>query len=316
MSIYINESEALKALTMSEAVALAEEAFLLFSKGEAYNTPRTRVRIRKGALHILPAALPTKDVMGYKAYTSFREGIISRFYLHSASNGELLAVLDSGEIGRMRTGAASGAASKYLSDTSSKHMTLFGAGYQAEAQLEAVLAVRKITDVDVINLTPEKGEKFAAEMSAKYGINVKRALDARESVSKADIISTVTWSTSPVINKDWALKPGVHINACGSNALIRAEVPEQLVERSLVVVDDKEVARLECGDIVPSLEKGRLHFNNIAELGDIISGRFPLPDYSVTTLFESQGMGLLDLICAEHIYRKAISEGFGTKLRL
>ena len=314
-AIYISEDIVTKFLSMSVTLKLVEEAFRLFARGEAFNTVRTRARIRKGALHLLPAAMPSKKVMGYKAYTSFKEGTVFRFYLHSADDGRLLAVIDAGEIGRLRTGAASGVATKYLARADAARCAIFGAGYQAESQLEAIHAVRPLSRIDVVNLTPEKGKAFAEEMSKKLNTEVVHVTYPKESVALADIVTTVTWSAKPLIDRSWPLKQGVHINAAGANALIRAEIPEFIVESAFVVVDDKEVTKAECGDILPSLEKGRLHWNSIAELGDIVAGFRTGRDGNETlTLFESQGMGLQDLICAEYVYRKTLEAGLGKEL--
>ena len=109
---------------------------------------------------------------------------------------------------------------------------------------------------------------------------------------------------------------GVHINAAGSNALIRAEIPEKTLEAAEVLaVDNKDVAAIECGDILPSLEKGRLHWNGICELGEITCGyrKGRLSENGIT-VFQSQGMGLQDIMCAEFIYRKAVAENLGTTL--
>ncbi|MDR0454937.1 MAG: ornithine cyclodeaminase family protein [Deferribacteraceae bacterium] len=314
-AIYISEDIVKKFLDMPKTLELTEEMFTLFAQGKAFNTVRTRARIRKGALHILPAALPTKKVMGYKAYTSFKEGAVFRFYLYNAENGALLAVIDAEEIGRLRTGAASGIAAKYLARANSVRCVIFGAGYQAESQLEAIHAVRPLSRADVVNLDPEKGIAFAENMSKKLKTEVTHTTNPKESVLSADIIATATWSVKPVIDKSWSFKPGVHINAAGANALIRAEIPESVVESAFVVVDDKEVAKTECGDILPSLEKGRLHWNSVAELGDIVAGfRRGRTDNEMITLFESQGMGLQDLICAEYVYAKTLEAGLGAEM--
>lgn len=312
MAIFIDETTVSKILGIAKTVELIEEAFLLFGKGEAYNTPRVRARVKKGALHILPAAMPSKGVFGYKAYTSFRNNIKFRYYLHSSETGELLAVLDADLIGRLRTGAASGIATKYMSDKNSSRLVIFGAGAQARSQIDAVMLVRPIDHISVSSRTPASAEKLASELT---GVSVCIASDAAIAVKDADIITTITSSSVPVLLSDWELKKGVHINACGSNALIRAEIDEKIVGKAFIAVDDKEVAKLEAGDLLPLLEKGRLHWNAVSELGDIVAGNkvFNREDYDIT-LFESQGMGLQDLICAEYVYRITMEQGTGIEL--
>ena len=142
------------------------------------------------------------------------------------------------------------------------------------------------------------------------------APNIEEDLPKADIIITITTSVKPLFEHTMLNPNGVHINGAGSNALIRAEVPEKTIEAAEVLaVDSKDVAAIECGDILPSLEKGRLHWNEIVELGEITAGfRKGRITENGITIFQSQGMGLQDIMCAEFIYRKAVAENLGKML--
>lgn len=316
-AIYIDETLAASLINMNDALSLTEEAFKTFAEGKSFNMPRQRMRIRKGALHMLPAAIPYKNVLGYKAYTSFRSGLIFRTHLYDGETGTPLAIVDSNEIGRLRTGAASGVASKYLAKENSETVFIFGGGFQAEAQLEAVcLSVKTIKKVFVSTKTKESATAFAAKMSKQLGITVTPTENVANDLPKSDIIITVTTAAKPLFEHAMLNPKGVHINAAGSNALIRAEIPEKTIESAkYLVVDDKNVAQIECGDILPSLEKGRLHWNEIIELGDVIAGfRKGREENESLSIFESQGMGLQDIICAEFIYKKAIEKNLGKPL--
>ncbi len=315
-AIYINEQTASSLLTMDDALKLVEESFTTYAQGKSFNMTRQRMRIRKGALHMLPGAVPYKNVIGYKAYTSFRAGLIFKVHLYDAENGNPLAIIDANEIGRLRTGAASGVASQYMAKENSQTAFIFGGGFQAEAQLEAVSKTTNIKKAYVFTRTYENAQNFALKMSKSLGIEVIPTQNIAEDLVKSDIIITITTSTKPLFDHTMLNPNGVHINGAGSNALIRAEVPEKTIEAAEVLaVDNKEVAAIECGDILPSLEKGRLHWNNILELGEITAGyrKGRLTDNGIT-IFQSQGMGLQDIICAEYIYRKAISQNLGVEL--
>lgn len=316
-AIYIDETLASSLINMNDALALTEEAFKTFAEGKSFNMPRQRMRIRKGALHMLPAAIPYKNVLGYKAYTSFRSGLIFRTHLYDGDTGAPLAIVDSNEIGRLRTGAASGVASKYLAKENSETVFIFGGGFQAEAQLEAVYSsVKTIKKVFVSTKTKESATAFSEKMSKQLGITVMPAENVANDLPKSDIIITVTTAAKPLFEHTMLNPKGVHINAAGSNALIRAEIPEKTIESAkYLVVDDKNVAQIECGDILPSLEKGRLHWNEIIELGDVIAGfRKGREENESLSIFESQGMGLQDITCAEFIYKKAIEKNLGKPL--
>lgn len=315
-AVYINEETASSILNMDKAIELTEEAFKSYAEGKAFSMVRQRMRIRKGALHMLPGAVPYKNVIGYKAYTSFRSGLIFKVHLYDAETGAPLAIIDANEIGRLRTGAATGIATKYMAKKDSKTAFVFGGGYQAEAQLEAVVKSSGINKAYVSTRSEESALKFAEKMSKMLNINVEPTKNIESDLKNSDIIITITTSVKPLFDNNWLSENGVHINAAGSNALIRAEIPEKTIENAEVLaVDSKEVAAVECGDILPSLEKGRVHWNEISELGDIVAGyRKGRITENGITIFESHGMGLQDIMCAEYIYRTAISNKLGIEL--
>lgn len=315
-AIYIDEATASKILNMDNALNLVEESFTTYARGESFNMTRKRMRIRKGALHMLPGAVPYKNVIGFKAYTSFRAGLIFKVHLYDAENGNPLAIVDANEIGRLRTGAATGIATKYMAKKESNTAFIFGGGFQAEAQLEAVYKTSNIKKAFVTTRKIENAQAFADKMSKSLGIEIIPTQNIKNDLPQADIIITITTAVKPLFEHTMLNPNGVHINGAGSNALIRAEVPEKTIEAAEVLaVDSKDVAAIECGDILPSLEKGRLHWNEIVELGEITAGFRPgrVTENGIT-IFQSQGMGLQDIMCAEYIYRKAVAENLGKEL--
>lgn len=315
-AIYINEDTTKSLINMDDALNLVEESFKSYSEGKSFNMTRQRMRIRKGALHILPAAIPYKNVIGFKAYTSFRAGLIFKIHLYDAENGTPLAIIDANEIGRLRTGASSGIASKYMSKKNTNTAFIFGGGFQAEAQLEAVHKTTPLKKVYVTTRKIENANSFADKMSKLLNIEIIPTLNVEENLPQADTIITITTSTKPLFDNNMINNNGVHVNAAGSNALIRAEINEKILESAEVLaVDNKDVAEIECGDILPLLEKGRLHWNNICELGDIICGykKGRISENGIT-VFQSQGMGLQDIMCAELVYRKAVANNLGQNL--
>ncbi len=315
-AIYIDEATASKILNMDNALNLVEESFTTYAQGKSFNMTRQRMRIRKGALHMLPGAVPYKNVIGFKAYTSFRAGLIFKVHLYDAENGNPLAIVDANEIGRLRTGAATGIATKYMAKKESNTAFIFGGGFQAEAQLEAVYKTSNIKKAFVTTRKIENAQAFADKMSKSLGIEIIPTQNIENDLPQADIIITITTAVKPLFEHTMLNPNGVHINGAGSNALIRAEVPEKTIEAAEVLaVDSKDVAAIECGDILPSLEKGRLHWNEIVELGEITAGFRPgrVTENGIT-IFQSQGMGLQDIMCAEYIYRKAVAENLGKEL--
>jgi ornithine cyclodeaminase/alanine dehydrogenase-like protein (mu-crystallin family) len=302
---------------MEMAIAAVEDALTQQGLGTAINNPRTRVRLPTGQLHMMGAALPTRGVLGYKAYTAFKGTARFHVMLYSAETGELLAMLQADRLGQMRTGAASGVATKYLARADARTVGIFGTGWQARSQLEAVCAVRPIQSVKAYGRDATRRQTFCREMSVQLKIPVEPAATAEAAVNGKDVVITATNARDPLFDGHW-LEPGAHVNAIGSNALIRREVDDTTVRRSaLIVVDSKEQARLECGDLLGPLERGLIHWEQMRELGDVVAGFLPgRRQASDITLFESHGLAIWDLAAGMAVYDAAKAKGIGRDIAL
>jgi ornithine cyclodeaminase len=317
MALFLREADVEQLLTMQKTLELVERVHREYSTGQAIDVPRERSRLPKAALHILQGAVPSAGIFGYKAYTSSREGIRFLVYGFSAERGNLDVVVEANHLGMMRTGAAGGVAAKWLAREDARVVGLFGSGWQAQGQLEALAAVRKLERVKVFSRNEEKRAKFCERMSAKLGVAVVPAASAEDAVRGSDIVVTITTSATPVFNGEW-LEEGTHVNAAGSNSLLRQEIDETTVRKAaVVVVDSRPTAQKEAGDLLPALEKGRLHVGGLTELGEVIAGtRAGRTSSKQTTLFESQGMAIQDLVIAAELARIARERGIGEELPL
>ena len=317
MAILLRESDIERLLTMPRTIELVEKVHREYSTGNAIDVPRERSRLPKAALHILQGAVPASNVFGYKAYTSSREGVRFLVYAFDAQNGRLDAVIEANRMGMMRTGAAGGVAAKWLARPDANVVGLFGSGWQAEGQIEALAQVRKLQRVKVYSRTAEKVAKFCEKMSKKLSLEIVPAKSAEDAVRGSDIVVTITTSATPVFDGQW-LEPGTHVNAAGSNSLLRREIDETTVlKASPVVVDSRPAAMKEAGDLLPALEKGRLHSGMLTEIGEVIAGIRPGRTGSEqVTLFESQGMAIQDLAIAAEMAKLARAQGVGEELQL
>ncbi len=315
MSLFLSEADVRQLLTMPLAVAAVEEAHCLLAQAQAVDVPRQRTRLPQIALHILQGALPGLDAIGYKAYTSNRSGVRFLVHVFSAASGCLRVVVEADRLGMMRTAAASAVATRYLARPEAEVLGVFGAGWQAEGHVEALAAVRPLRRVKVFSRNAEKRAAFCARMSERLNIAVEPAASAEETVRDSDIVSTITTATNPVFDAAW-LSPGTHINAAGSNSLIRREVGEDVLKASrLIVVDSVDTALKEAGDLLPALEKGRLSERQLVELGEVIIGKHPgRRTAEEITLFESQGMAIQDLAVAVRLEALARERGLGLAL--
>jgi alanine dehydrogenase len=317
MALLLREADVERLLTMPLALELVERVHREYSTGQAIDVPRERTRLPKAALHILQGAVPSAGIFGYKAYTSSREGIRFLVYGFSAERGNLDVVVEANYLGMMRTGAAGGVAAKWLARPDAKVAAIFGSGWQAQSQLEALAAVRKLERVKVWSRNAEKLAKFCETMRAKLALDVVPAASPDDAVRGSDVVVTITTSATPVFPGE-SLGKGVHVNAAGSNSLLRQEIDEATLRKcDVVVVDSRPTALKEAGDLLPALEKGRLHGGGLIELGEVIAGPRPgRTSAEQTTLFESQGMAIQDLILASELLRLARAQGIGEELDL
>lgn len=315
MALFLSENDVKKLLTVEMAMEAVASAHRDLSLGQAQDTPRARSRLPQTVLHILQGALPAQGVLGYKAYTSNRSG--NRFLVHvfDAASGQLRGVVEADYLGMIRTGAASGVAAKALARLDSRVAGVFGAGWQAEGHVRAICAALPLEQVKVFARKQDKLPAFCERMSQLTGVSVVPAASAEETVRGSDLIGTVTTAASPLFDAEW-LSPGVHINAAGSNALIRQELSEATLKRcDLICVDSVPSALAEAGDLVPLLEKGRLHARQLLELGDVLTGKhIGRSSDEQITVFESQGMAIQDLAVAVRLLAAAEASGLGVAL--
>ena len=315
MALYLNEDDVRQLLTMPLTLEAVEEAHKELSLARAIDIPRQRTRLPQTALHILQGALPGRDAIGYKAYTSNRTGVRFLVHVFSAASGALRVVLAADTLGMMRTGAASGVATRWLARPDAEVLGVFGAGWQAEGNIEAVAAVRKLRKVKVFARNAERLAAFCTRMSDRLELDVVQAASPEDTVRGSDIVSTVTTASSPLFDAAW-LSPGTHINAAGSNSVIRREVGEDVLKACRpIVVDSVDTALKEAGDLLPLFEKGRLSERQLVELGDVILGRHPgRAKPEDITLFESQGMAIQDISVAVRLEALAREQGLGVEL--
>ena len=317
MALFLTENDVKQVLTATMALEAVESAHRDLALGQAQDTPRARTRLPQTVLHILQGALPAQGVLGYKAYTSNRSG--NRFLVHlfDAATGGLLAIIEADYMGMIRTGAASGVAARWLARPDAKVAGVFGAGWQAEGHVRAICAALPLAQVKVFSRRADRLAAFCLRLSEQTGVAVVPAASAEETVRGSDLVGTVTTAAQPLFDADW-LEPGAHVNAAGSNALIRQELSEAALRRaSLIAVDAVPTALAEAGDLLPLLEKGRLHSRQLVELGDVIVGRHAgRTSAEQITVFESQGMAIQDLAVGLRVLAAARDRGLGTELPL
>lgn len=308
----ISEDEIRAFVPMTEAIRLMREAFVAMSCQDTVVPLRSVIDIPKYEARALfmPVYLPRSEVFGIKIVSVFPNNskynfanIHGKFMLFDAQNGLPLALMDAEYLTALRTGAAAGLATDLLAKPESKALAIFGTGTQAFPQVQAVCAVRPIEKVLVFGTSVEKSKRFAEKIKNKLGVECNTA--QTEDLLGADIICTATNAKTPVFQAQH-VKPGCHINAIGSFKPDMQEIPAEIVQQAKIVVDQRQAALVEAGDIIIPMQKGLITENQIyAELGEIADDRIlGRTTEDGITLFKSVGNAVQDLVIAHYIFEK------------
>ncbi len=320
MALVLKEADVAQLLTMPDAVAALDTVFRqqhpTTGEQQALNRPRNRLQPPGAILHFMAAAAPGLGVYGFKAYTVARPGV-ARFVvmLFSTEDGRLLAMIEADTLGQIRTGAASGLATRSMARQDAAVVGIVGSGWQARSQVQAVCTVRQVREIRAAGRDPERLRRFCEEMSAAVGVPVTPVESAEAAVRDADIVVTATTAKEPIVLGDW-LKPGTHLNVMGSNWANRREVDEHVIKRSdLIVIDSKEQGMLEAGDLLVPIQQGMLSWDRVHELHEVVSGALPgRQGPEEITLFKSLGLALEDIAVAARVYALARERGIGEEL--
>lgn len=317
MARLLTEADVRRILTMPMALEGVETALRRMGQGQAILHPRIRLLMpARSYMHYMAAADLEAGYCGLKIYTSVKGGSL-RFVvpLFKAESGKLVALLEADYLGQMRTGAATGVATRLMARQEARTCGLLGSGLQARTQLEAVAAVRKLEEARVYSRNAERCEAFCREMSLRLGFKVVPVVSAEAAVREMDIVVTATSSSTPVVLGEW-LSPEAHINAIGANFPQKRELDEDAVKRcGIIVADSREQSRLESGDLIAVLGEDANAWAAVRELADVVIGKLAGRTHDrQVTLFKSNGVAIEDVTVAARIYEEAVRQGLGQHL--
>ncbi|MBV9976958.1 MAG: NAD(P)-binding domain-containing protein [Hyphomicrobiales bacterium] len=304
MVLTLSEDDIAKVLKYDELIPAMEKALADFSAGRVLQPVRNMLAIEEGKrfLGIMPAVAELG--MGAKLVCFFPKNAgtsvpthLAMIMLFDTQDGRPLAFLDGRLITEMRTAAVSAAVTKHLAPEKSRVLALMGSGVQAQAHLHALRHVRNFEEVRVWSRTPEHARRFAQLH------RIEATDDPRTAVRDADVVVTATNATQPFLKGEW-LKPGVHINAVGAARPTWRELDDDVM-RNVLVVDSREAALKEAGDVILS------NAPIFAEAGEIIAG-LKSPPRPSTTVFKSLGLAIEDIVAARLVY-DAFPEGPGVR---
>ncbi len=328
--LILSADDVRRAVPMPEAMDAVASAFAQLSNQQAEVPLRPHVAVppSDGLLLVMPAYLAESGALGVKLLTLFLHNperhqlpsINALVILFDTDNGQPLALMDGGWLTALRTGAASGVATRLLARQDAQTLALFGAGGQALPQAWAACVARPIERIWLVNRTPAHAERLAEQLRA-FGspipANVRVASSAAEALGEADVICCATASPTPIFD-DTDLRPGAHINGVGAYRSTMQEVPAATVVRALVFVDQRRAAWAEAGDLVIPHQQGLIAESHIAgELGELVLGRVAgrADDHQIT-FFKSVGNAVQDAAVAQLAFQRARALGLGTEVAL
>jgi alanine dehydrogenase len=316
MPLYITEQEVAELITMEDALKAIDNVFLLAGTGRASVGVRQRPRIERSMIQLMGGAAEGVG-LGLKAYTVTPSGVRFVVLLFDEESGELLASIEADHLGRMRTGAASGVATRYMAPENAKRLGVIGSGWQSVPQIEAVCSVREIEEVRIFSPNRDHREAAADAAAKRVDAVVRATATVEDAVENAEVVVTITTSREPVLSVTH-LRPDCHINAVGSNRIGAAELDESVFSAAKAVAADSiDQAKLEAGDLARAVSAGAMSWDRVVELGSIVAASrtsegWRRPEKGLT-VFESLGVGTEDVALARTVYERAKSSGTGRK---
>src|SRR5262252_6066484 len=290
----LTDPDIARVLTYERLIPAMERALTAFSSGEVVQPVRNLIPIEHGQryLGVMPAVM--SESMGAKLVCFYPKNAaaglpthLATIVLFESATGQPLAFLDGRRITEMRTAAVSAAITRHLAPRDARILALLGSGVQAQAHLDALRHVYRFEEVRVWSRNAAHALQFAARHGA-------RATSAEDAVRGADVIVTATSSQEAVLRGKW-LKPGAHVNAVGACLPTRRELDDDAMRGSIVIVDSREAALRESGDVI--LSQAPI----FAEAGEVFAGTRHVPR-EATTVFKSLGLAVEDVASARLVY--------------
>jgi len=326
MPLLLSKENVIEILEMADCMDVVEKAFAEMASGTAVLPLRTNITPPGGLALYMPAYLKDMGALACKVVTVYKDNpakhslptTIGKVLLQNPETGEVICIMDGGYLTAVRTGAASGVATKYLArDEKGQTAGIFGAGVQARMQLWAVKLSRDIAKAYVYDLSDDAVEKFIGDMSKKLNLEIIKASSPDQILEEADIICTATSSPTPIFDGN-KVKLGTHINGIGSHTPKARELDTAIIKKSKLIADSYDACMKEAGDIMIPIEEGAIDKNHMfAELGEIITGKKPSRENdNEITLFKSNGLAIQDAATAKLVYDKALEAKIGTEVNL
>jgi ornithine cyclodeaminase/alanine dehydrogenase-like protein (mu-crystallin family) len=314
-------------ITMNEAIELMSVAFAELSSGRAQVPLRTAITMERhdGTALYMPSYVSRTDSLVAKVVTIYPRNaerelptVAGLILVNDPVTGQPKALMDAAYVTGLRTGAASGLATRLLARPEARVLAVIGAGRQARFQVEAIRLVRPISQLRLFSRTSDPARRMANDLatSPSDSLEVVLAEDSADAVGPADVVVTATTSAAPVLEGE-RLRPGTHVNAIGSFRLDMRELDDATIMRSRLVVDSRDACIAESGDLAMPVRAGLVNLADIGELGEVVAGLIPARrNPEEITVFKSVGNAVQDAVVAQRVVQRAEELGLGKMISL
>lgn len=321
----LNAADVRRLLPMQKCIEIMESAMRAVSSGATSTPPRTFVPLTNSGDHLglMPGSAAGLPAYGAKLISLHRGNAVRQLpaiqgfvALFDSDTGTPAAIIDGASVTATRTAAASGLATRVLAREDASSHGVLGTGVQAESHVEAIACVREIDLVRVWGRDRKKAQRFAADQSRRFDIDIVAVESVSDAVS-CDIVSSVTGASEPVLEGAW-LSPGAHVNLVGAHTPETREADSEALARSTVYVDLLASARAEGGDILIPIAEGRIRWRDVAgEIGQVLTGAIGgRSNATQITLYKSLGIVAQDLFVANYLLDQATAADAGTVVEL
>ena len=325
MTLILSRTDVLDLLSLPDCIDAVESAFRLHAEGRTLGPGVLSVHASGGGFHIKAAGMiGERSYFAAKTNGNFSDNprqwglptIQGTIVLADAANGTPLAVMDSGSVTALRTGAATAVAAKFLARPDARTATIVGCGVQGEVQLAAITTILPLRRIMLVDIDHARAEELARRVAAKHGVRLEPTKNLRDALRDSDVCVTCTTSRRAFLEAE-DISPGTFIAAVGADNPEKQELEPSLLASATLVVDVLHQCA-EIGELHHALAAGVLTLERVhAELADVVVGRRPArtrPDE--ITIFDSSGTALQDVAAAVAVYEKARAAGRGTAVNL
>jgi alanine dehydrogenase len=325
VTLILSRAEVLDLLSLPECIDAVEQAFRLHAEGRTLGPGVLSVPAAGGGFHIKAAGLMgERSYFAAKTNANFSQNprrwglptIQGMIVLADAANGTPLAVIESGSVTALRTGAATAVAAKFLARPDARTATIVGCGVQGEIQLAAITTVLPLQRVMLFDIDHTRAESLAARAARKNAVRLEAIKDLQAALRGSDVCVTCTTSHRAFIQRDDVV-PGTFIAAVGADNPEKQELDPALLASATLVVDVLQQCA-EIGELHHALAANLLRRDQVhAELAEVVAGRRPgRTREDEITIFDSSGTALQDVAAAVAVYEKARATGRGTGVNL